>query len=409
MLAQMPHPDEPRAWYRPRGEATLQVITPDGSRQLALDDLEVDLPPQWNPRLAKPAVRARIQRVPGGHRLLPMPGREVTVNGRAVDGAHGLRGGDELRVDGFFAVYTAARQELPTPMRLQVWPPEGPPVEIRTHRARISIGTTEADLVVEDPTVDGVHCSLSRARNGTLEIEDHGSYNGTWVDGIRVVHAMGLRPGAAIQIGNTTVRAFADSEAAERLERMAPQDRFDGLPDGGLDPRAREPAVVDGQRRPLQPTFAAPGGFVRPSAGRFRRRHPDAPRPPAGSGASAPPRGSARRPERGSAGDVHPADGAAARGGLHRRARVPARRGREPARAAPDPAPGGSLCRRRRARAEERHDVGDRREGPPAGAPTSAGRGPLTGFPGRHPGGRSDWTASAFGALFPDARIGGRW
>jgi hypothetical protein len=232
---------QPRARFRPRGEAHLQVYRDDERLELSLDDEAVDLPPQWDPRLSKPPVRARVERVAGGHRLVSLPGFQARVNNRAVEKSQMLQGGDEIELERFVAVYTTAREELSWPMTLVVWPPEGPPIEIRTHRSRIDIGQSSGDVLVDDPTLDALHCVVKRYRNGIMQIEDQGSYNGVYVDGKKVQDGMKIRDGAEIRIGNTRVKAWAEAPEAPDLREMPVQDQYDGLPSDGIDPHAEGP------------------------------------------------------------------------------------------------------------------------------------------------------------------------
>ena len=232
---------DPRAWFRPRGEAYLQVWKGDELLELPLDEDTVDLPPQWDSRLAKPNVRAVVRRVPGGHVFMPTSGVAATANGMEIHRQHVLRGGDEIRFDRFFAVYTTAKEDLPWPMTLIVWPPEGPSVEIRTHRWRVDIGAQDGDLIIEDEYIDGLHCIIKRYRNGVMQIEDNGSYNGVYVDGVKVEDGMSLRDGAEIRIGNTRLKAWAEAPDVPDFENAPPvQDQYD-LPDDGLDPSSDQP------------------------------------------------------------------------------------------------------------------------------------------------------------------------
>ncbi len=178
--------------------------------------------------------------------FVPTTNASVLVNDRAVQKQQGLRGGDEIRVGEFYAVYTAAREQLSWPMTVIVWPPSGPPVEVRTHRARLELGFRDADLVIEDDTLDALHCIIKRYRNGLMQIEDNGSYNGVYVDGVQVVDGMNLRDGAEIRIGNTRVKAWADPPDVPDTQRPGSkagpsvQEQFD-LPIDGFDPASSEP------------------------------------------------------------------------------------------------------------------------------------------------------------------------
>ena len=240
-LTRMAPTGQPNVRFRPKGEAWLRVYKGDRQLELALDSDGVDLPPQWDPRRQKPPVRARIVRQHGGHRLVPSINTSARVNGRVVEKQHLLRGGDEVEFEGFHAVYTTAREELPWPMTLVVWPPEGPPLEIRTHRTRLEIGCGDSDVIVDDATLDQLHCIVKRFRNGIMQIEDNGSYNGIYVDGRKVVDGMRIRDGAEIRIGNTRMKAWTEAPDVPDLSTMPVQDQFDGLPDDGFNPDEAEP------------------------------------------------------------------------------------------------------------------------------------------------------------------------
>ena len=265
---------QPRAQFRPRGEAWLMVYRDDDRIEVSLDSEVTDLPPHLDARRTKPPVFARVQRVPGGHRIIPGAGVRAKVNGRPIEGPQILRGGDEIDVEArFYAVYTTAKEELPWPMTLVVWPPDGPPLEIRTHRTRVTLGATDADLTIDDPTLDGLHCIVKRFRNGIMQIEDTGSYNGVYVDGQKVHEGMTIRDGAEIRIGNTRVKAWAEAPDVPDLSTMPVGDQFDGLPSDGYDPASSEPLrpyalelgpdYVQNRRRTMAddvPTKQNPGG-----------------------------------------------------------------------------------------------------------------------------------------------------
>ena len=233
----MTNASQPQVRYAPRGEAYLQIFVGGEARKLALDEGSTGLPPQWDARRAAPPVRAELRRVPGGHLLLLRPGVAARVNNRPVQKQHLCRGGDEIELEGLTAVYTTAQKELPTPMTFVVWPPEGASLEIRTHRARVSFGTGDADVVIDDPTLDGLHCLVRRYSSGVMQIEDKGSYNGVYVDRRKVVDGMNLRDGAEIRIGNSRVKAWTGAPSLRGGDepRLVADDE-DGLPAGGYEP-----------------------------------------------------------------------------------------------------------------------------------------------------------------------------
>lgn len=77
------------------------------------------------------------------------------------------------------------------------------------------IGTHSSnDLVLRDPAVSRFHCRLLRD-GSTWRILDHGSLNGTVLDGVRVRDAE-IMGEAAIAIGNTILRVRAEDAIEER-------------------------------------------------------------------------------------------------------------------------------------------------------------------------------------------------
>jgi pSer/pThr/pTyr-binding forkhead associated (FHA) protein len=57
-----------------------------------------------------------------------------------------------------------------------------------------------ADFVVDAALVSRVHCRLTSSAEGTLEVEDLKSTNGTFVNGRRITRAM-LAPGDRLRVG----------------------------------------------------------------------------------------------------------------------------------------------------------------------------------------------------------------
>ncbi len=91
---------------------------------------------------------------------------------------------------------------------------------------RIAIGThAENDIVLTDPQVSRHHCEVGVAADRYI-IRDHGSTNGTRVDGTEVLEAV-LAPGALIQVGRTEI-VFRPTERWVRVEPSS-SDRFRDL------------------------------------------------------------------------------------------------------------------------------------------------------------------------------------
>src|SRR4051794_6199433 len=61
--------------------------------------------------------------------------------------------------------------------------------------------TPECDVVVSKPTVSGRHCRLSRRPDGYV-LEDLGSTNGTFVNGVRISSVVQVKPSDTIKLGD---------------------------------------------------------------------------------------------------------------------------------------------------------------------------------------------------------------
>ena len=203
--------DDSEIRYRPRKEAVLQVLNERSWVNVSLETDTLELP--VSPERTGGIVAARIQRVSGGYRVVPIPGQEVHVNGRIIDGMHMLSGGDEIRVANFRAVFTASRKELPHPMVLLVRGSRGSAIEVRTHREQIDVGAGEdCDLIIDDDTVNQLHCVIRRNQSGAMRIEDKGSRNGVYVGRTLIDREMALRDGAVVTIGRAQLAAWSRVE-----------------------------------------------------------------------------------------------------------------------------------------------------------------------------------------------------
>jgi hypothetical protein len=60
------------------------------------------------------------------------------------------------------------------------------------------------ERLADDPELSREHASFARLADGSIEIEDLGSRNGTWVNGVRVTRQR-LEPGDTVVVGTTTV------------------------------------------------------------------------------------------------------------------------------------------------------------------------------------------------------------
>jgi serine protease Do len=69
-------------------------------------------------------------------------------------------------------------------------------------RAQTSIGRENADIVLDDSEVSARHAVL-RLVNGTLEVSDAGSSNGTFVNGSKISASQTLKKGDVVRVGQT--------------------------------------------------------------------------------------------------------------------------------------------------------------------------------------------------------------
>jgi len=87
-------------------------------------------------------------------------------------------------------------------------------------QAPISIGrTAENDVVVNDPTVSGRHCRIVWEQ-GQYKLEDLGSTNGTFVNGLQVENAF-LNPGDTITVGSARI-LFGDEASVSTGQEAKP-------------------------------------------------------------------------------------------------------------------------------------------------------------------------------------------
>jgi len=69
---------------------------------------------------------------------------------------------------------------------------------------------TGADFIVDAALVSRVHCRLTVLKDGTLEVRDLESTNGTFVNGSRIERAR-LQAGDRLQVGRVELVALRDA------------------------------------------------------------------------------------------------------------------------------------------------------------------------------------------------------
>jgi class 3 adenylate cyclase len=138
---------------------------------------------------------------------------------------------------------------------------------------QLVLGRLNADVTIDDPLISRRH-ALIRPVDGTIEIEDLGSLNGTWVNGERISGSRRLGPGDVVMVGSTSMEielpAF-DNQTV--LARPAPPTAPTAPPPEPQPPAQEAPSIPIPDAAPPPPPPPAP-----------------APPPPAPAQAEAPPR-----------------------------------------------------------------------------------------------------------------------
>jgi DNA-binding NtrC family response regulator len=103
---------------------------------------------------------------------------------------------------------------------------------------RVTVGRSRAaDLCVADPTISEFHLDAVAHAEG-IELRDLDSWNGTYLDGTRILRAI-VAPGTVVSLGESTIRLDA---SPQHSSPPPPSESFGGLL---------------GKSRPMQEVFAA--------------------------------------------------------------------------------------------------------------------------------------------------------
>jgi pSer/pThr/pTyr-binding forkhead associated (FHA) protein len=73
-------------------------------------------------------------------------------------------------------------------------------------RGEVTVGRADTDLELNDAEVSRAHAVLRARPDGTVEVEDLGSTNGTYIDDVPVTGPALLGPGQQLRIGSTVLR-----------------------------------------------------------------------------------------------------------------------------------------------------------------------------------------------------------
>lgn len=141
-------------------------------------------------------------------------------------------------------------------LRFTAGPLAGHEVEVTSV---LVLGRQAADLVIEDPQVSRRHASV-RPAGDALEVEDHGSLNGTWVNGARVSGTVRLVPGDQVRLGDSTFEVEGAAVGAAPTETSVAPAPPPPLP---FDPPPQRPARRRGvASRRLTPTLLSFGAVI---------------------------------------------------------------------------------------------------------------------------------------------------
>lgn len=123
----------------------------------------------------------------------------------------------------------------------------------------------ECDLVVDRPTVSGRHCRLTRAPEGDY-LEDLGSSNGTYVNGVRVSGRVAVRPEDAITLGRRVPMPWpagrGDRAALPRILTIGRDPGNDVVIDAPMVSRRHARLVLDGGRTRIEDLGSSNGTYV---------------------------------------------------------------------------------------------------------------------------------------------------
>ncbi len=102
---------------------------------------------------------------------------------------------------------------------------------------RLTIGRSAADIPLQDPTVSGLHAVVERVTGGWI-IQDLGSRNGTFVNGLRLMGPQAMRSGDDLRLGSSRI-TFTSGGPSEEATSTAPLQ-----PAPRLTPRERDLLVA---------------------------------------------------------------------------------------------------------------------------------------------------------------------
>ena len=87
-------------------------------------------------------------------------------------------------------------------------------------RGEVTVGRADTDLELNDAEVSRAHAVLRAQPDGTVEVDDLGSTNGTYIDDVPVTGPALLGPGQQLRIGSTVLRLGGAEQRDRKSTRL---------------------------------------------------------------------------------------------------------------------------------------------------------------------------------------------
>ena len=137
--------------------------------------------------------------------------------------------------------------------------------------------STDADIRLDDEGVSRLHATMRRRSDGTVEVSDLESTNGTYVNGSQIRHFT-LSDGDRIQIGSVTILKFSYQDSLEeQFQQQLYESATRDPPDAVVQQALLHRAVRKGLLARAAPHAAAVAGDARRRSLQAGQRQP---RPP---------------------------------------------------------------------------------------------------------------------------------
>jgi pSer/pThr/pTyr-binding forkhead associated (FHA) protein len=145
------------------------------------------------------------------------------------------------------------------------------PYRFELDRRKVTIGRSSTnDIVIDSPSVSGMHCTMERVEGGYL-LRDQDSTNGLKLENEKMA-VIDLRNGIEVQVGDARLAYSLSEEELDELdeEEFVPQaqkaDKKEKSDEKDREDPLEARAAKEGKRRTLSPAPARPTPVPLPSA-----------------------------------------------------------------------------------------------------------------------------------------------